>query len=314
MRRIRYSCAAVLIAGATVFTACGETPSRVSPVAPELGNIAGAQSSSSLVTAGSRWATRDSSRLSAAVSSLVVEGTDLITAVTGTCPSVVITVRDTPVIVNTTTVFGTGTTCAGLVVGANVHVTGVLTIVGGTATVTATNISIVSTATSTPTVEEVTGTVVSKTGTCPAVTITLDGTNGTVVTSSSTTFTPADSCATIAAGLVIEAHGTRNASQQLVATDVTVEQNASAGVPVGHGHNISGEGTVANVTGTCPALSMVIRGVHVTTSAETAFLDGTCSAIRNGTTLVVLGVTQDDGRVAATSVRITRQHPGKGHS
>lgn len=385
MRKIRYSCVASLILGALASFACSEGPSSVSPVAPSLSNIApqspSSQPSSTLAAAAARWKSLGGSVVAAA-DGLVVDGTDVITAVTGSCPNLVITIRGTPVTVNSSTVFGSGTTCAGLAINTNVHVTGLLSFgTGGTATVVATNVSVVvattetvtgtiasisgscpsvtvtltglggiivtsptttfaptgscstlaagrsieatgtrnatlqlaatlfSVVTSTPGTETVAGTIANISGSCPAKTVTLEGQGGVVVTSSTTTFTPTGSCATLAAGQTIEATGTRNATQQLLATAFDVEQDVSAGVPVGHGHQVTGEGIAAHVTGTCPSLSMVVLGVHLTTNASTVFLNGTCAAIRNGTKVTVMGDTRTDGSVTATSVRIGRQ-PG----
>jgi hypothetical protein len=184
---------------------------------------------------------------------------------------------------------------------------------GGAASVIATNVSVGS-VTPPPAPEEVaTGKVVSIAGTCPAVTVTLEGLGGIVVTSASTTFTPTGSCSALAAGQMIEAKGTRDATLQLVATSLEVETDASSAVPVGHGHKVAGEGTVAHVTGTCPSLALMVRGVRVTTSSTTTFVDGTCSEIRSGTKVLVTGETQSDGRIVAASVRITKRS-GNGRS
>ncbi len=315
MRAYRYSCVSALVLSTFAAFACSQAPTGVSPVETSVLSSSASQASSTasssavMTTAASRWTTQ--SRLKAAATGLVVEGTDVITAVTGTCPTIVVTIRDTPVTVNSSTVFGTGTTCAGLIVSATVHVTGVLTFgTGGAASVAATNISLDGGVVA-PATEAVTGTIASFTGTCPSVTLTLQGTSGVVVTSTTTTFTPSASCGTIAAGQIIEAHGTRNSTGQLAATDLTIAEDVEAGSPIGHGHKVGGEGTAANVTGTCPALSMVVLGVHVSTNGSTAFTNGVCSSIRNGTKVLVEGNQQSDGRVIATSVRITGQ-PGKG--
>jgi hypothetical protein len=240
-----------------------------------------------------------------------VEATDVITAVTGTCPSVTITVRGVPVAVNGSTVFGSGITCAGLAVDVTVKVTALLTVgTGGAFSVVATRVETASSAPAGPGAptgeEDVAGTVASVAGTCPARTITLAGTTGVVVASATTTFDPAGACSTVAAGTVIRAHGTRNTDGQLVATTIKVYEQGS-----GHGKKVSGEGRVAHVTGTCPALSMIIVGVRVTTSGSTTF-EGGCSDLRPGSKVAVTGDTQTDGSVAAVVVRTIGQ-PGNGH-
>jgi hypothetical protein len=306
MTKYRYSCVSAVLLGTLAAFACSQAPTSVSPV----DSTSSSSSSAVMTTTASRWTTQ--SQMRAAATGLVVEGTDVITAVTGTCPSIVITIRDTPVTVGSATVFGTGTTCAGLIVGATVHVTGVLTFgTAGAASVAATNISLDG-GVAPPTTETVNGTLASFTGICPSVTLTLQGTAGVVVTSSTTTFTPTGSCGTLTAGQIVEAHGVRNSTGQLAATDLTVAAAPAAGSPIGHGHKVGGEGTAANVKGTCPALSMVVLGVHVTTDGSTVFSNGACSTIRNGTKVLVEGNQESDGHVIATSVRITDQ-PGKGH-
>src|SRR4029450_2245778 len=122
----------------------------------------------------------------------MVEGSDVISAVSGTCPDREITVRGVPVTVNSGTMFGPGATCGALAVGMTVHVAGLLTVNNGAYSVIATSISVDHPP--------------------PAG----GGTGG------------------------------------------------GSGSPGRRGH-VSGEGTVANLTGTCPALSLVVRGTRVHT-------------------------------------------------
>lgn len=264
----------------------------------------------SLRQGATRAAWVSQSRWRAASDGLAVNATDIITAVTGTCPTVVVTVRGVPVTVNASTVFGTGVTCAGLTVGVTVKVTGLLTFgTDGAASVVATKIEAEgSTPAPSSTPEHVVGTVASVTGTCPALTITLTGTGGVVVASSASTFNPVAGCTTIAAATVIEADGTRDTGGQLLATAIKIRQAES-----GHGKKVSGEGTVGHVTGACPVLSMIVAGTHVNTTASTAFENGACANIREGTKVVVTGDTQTDGSVTAVLVRITDQPGGHGH-
>lgn len=327
MNRIGISCVCALMLATLVTIGCGEASSHLSPAAPArvegvAAQVSGVGSTSSTNVEVSPRLVRDSAtiaswtsqnRLRSSAEGLAVEATDVITALTGTCPNVAITVRDAPVTVNTTTVFGTGLSCAGLTVGATVHVTGLLTFgTGGTFSVVATLIAAESTAPVAPVTpaepEDVAGTVASVTGTCPAITIALVGGGGTVVTSATSTFDPAAGCSTVAAGTVIEARGTRNTGGQLLATSVKVRQAES-----GHGKKVSGEGTAGHVTGACPTLSMIVAGTHVNTTASTTFENGGCGSVREGTKLVVTGDAQTDGSVTAVVVRITGQPGGKGH-
>lgn len=135
---------------------------------------------------------------------------------------------------------------------------------------------------------------------------------GVVVANSSTTFEPADSSGTIAAGTAIEAHGTRNSTGQLVATRVAIHDDEESGRH-GRGRRVGGEGTIGSVSGTCPRLVMIVRGFRVHTNSSTAFENGVCGDIRPGTKAEIQGETRDDGGLTATSVRIIERSHGGGH-
>jgi hypothetical protein len=77
-----------------------------------------------------------------AADGLLVEGSDVITAVSGTCPDRTVTVRGVPVLLNSGTMFGAGTTCAGLAVGQSVHIRGLLTVENGTYVLLANSLSV----------------------------------------------------------------------------------------------------------------------------------------------------------------------------
>jgi hypothetical protein len=72
------------------------------------------------------------------------------------------------------------------------------------------------------------------------------------------------------------------------------------------GRNVSGDGVVGQVTGSCPALTMSVRGVKVTTTAATTFTGGECADVRSGTEIDVTG-EYDGSEVAATDVNIKRR-------
>lgn len=314
MKRLQMTCLMLVVAAWTV--GCGDSSSRLSPVAPTK-DVASSQpshldSASAPVIDFSRnaagpaklamWAAER--RWSASADGLTAQATDVITALTGTCPTRTVTIRGTPVALNASTTFSGGATCAGLAVGQTVTVVALVTFSGGTFSVVATEIR--ANAGGGGHEAEVSGTVASLAGTCPAATLTLVGSGGTVVANASTTFDPVGSCSTIAAGTVIEAHGTRNATGQLVATEIEVTAPES-----GHGNRFNGEGTISRLTGTCPALSMVVREAHVTTTATTTIEHGACSDLHDGTRVAVTGDRQTDGTIKATVVRIT-DSPGQG--
>ena len=62
------------------------------------------------------------------------------------------------------------------------------------------------------------------------------------------------------------------------------------------------EGSVSNLSGTCPALTFTVRATTVRTNGVTRFTDGPCSRIANGVRLEVEGRRQPDGSVLATEV------------
>ena len=75
------------------------------------------------------------SALAAGSSLINVEGKGVITAVTGTCPAVVLTISGIPVTVDANTVFAVGQTCGQLAANQQIQVRGVLTVTGTTLSV-----------------------------------------------------------------------------------------------------------------------------------------------------------------------------------
>ena len=61
-------------------------------------------------------------------------------------------------------------------------------------------------------------------------------------------------------------------------------------------------GAVSALSGTCPALSFVVNNTNITTSSETRFDRGGCSAVANGVTVKVDGLKQSDGSIQARHV------------
>jgi hypothetical protein len=86
-------------------------------------------------------------------------------------------------------------------------------------------------------------------------------------------------------------------------TAVTADAAAASGdaartAPI----NISG--TVARVSGACPALQFLVGRVAVTTNRATAFTPGTCANVVNGAGVVATGSRQADGSLAAASIAV----------
>src|SRR5215471_5173476 len=59
-------------------------------------------------------------------------------------------------------------------------------------------------------------------------------------------------------------------------------------------------GVLAGMSGTCPVLSMTVAGTAVKTNASTVFNNRTCAELRNGDTVYAAGPRQSDGSVLAS--------------
>jgi Domain of unknown function (DUF5666) len=162
---------------------------------------------------GSGWSTTNDG--------LEVEGTDVITSVTGVCPNVVLTVRGVPVTLNAATVFDSTAPCAVLAPGQRVHVRGTLTFTAAGLAVLATRIQLEDAG---PRIE-IGGVVASVSGACPALVITLQGIPGSIVTNAATEFTPRAACSGITPGMEIEVEGTLTAPEQLTATELEIDDD-----------------------------------------------------------------------------------------
>ena len=237
-------------------------------------------------------------------------GTEVVNGVvasfTGLCPALTVTLQGAGgvVVTSATTAFTPVGACATVAAGKTVKATGTR---NATGQLVASQFEVVDT-TAVPV--NVSGTVASFLGTCPALTITLQGTAGVVVTSATTVFEPATLCASIAAGSMIKATGTRNATGQLVATKVQLDSEGTGGGGGGAGRKVSGDVTIGDVRGTCPALTLLIQGARVLTTATTVYVDGSCASLREGTKIKIDAVTQADGSYVAERI-VVEKVPGR---
>jgi hypothetical protein len=62
-------------------------------------------------------------------------------------------------------------------------------------------------------------------------------------------------------------------------------------------------GTIRAFGGSCPALTFTLEGKTIKTNATTSFRDVACTALKNDVRVTVVGTTQADGSVLATTVR-----------
>ncbi len=72
--------------------------------------------------------------------------------------------------------------------------------------------------------------------------------------------------------------------------------------PSGTGANVSFQGSISNLSGTCPSLRFSLGPKVVTTDGDTNFKKVKCGDLENGTKVKVTGEVQSDGTVLASKV------------
>lgn len=308
-----YYASAVALLCATLAGGCSEGVTRLSPSGP---TPAAVMPSSALGAFADRsspaWASPNDAGAvvtwaathgwAVAADGLLVEGTDLIAAIDGTCPEATITVRGVPVSLTSTTSYASPLTCETLATGMKVKITGLLTFESPSLSVTATHIA-PEDSSETPTTPggpggpgakkaRGEGTIGAITGACPSLTLIITGTR--VQTSDATEYVNG-TCETLRPGTKVRIDGELNPGG-----DATAEKIDILRTP---GKPVSGDGKVDEVTGTCPALTLTVRGVTVTTSSSTTFTGGTCEDIVPGSQINVTG-DYDGTSVEALAVKV----------
>ena len=123
---------------------CSDGASRFSPMAPSPVAEAPAPPASAVLAgwaAANGWSAMAADGRVAVADGVLVEGTDVVGGVTGSCPSRSFTVRGVPVAVTAATVFAAPLTCASLTPGTPIKVTGLLTQSAAGFAVTATSLA-----------------------------------------------------------------------------------------------------------------------------------------------------------------------------
>jgi hypothetical protein len=69
------------------------------------------------------------------------------------------------------------------------------------------------------------------------------------------------------------------------------------------------KGTVNELAGSCPTVSLKLEGKKITTAATTRYEGGACADLKNGALISVTGTVQSDGSVVALSVGIAAATP-----
>lgn len=219
---------------------------------------------------------------------LQVEGKATISAVTGTCPTIVLTIAGIPVTVNATTTFPAGQSCGQLAANQLVEVRGMLTISGGALSVVATTIEIED-----GTEGEGEGRVTDVQGTCPNVTLTVDGL--TVKADALTKYVPANrgaGCDQIKVGTKIKVKAVPATGGGYRARLIEIR---------GHRHYGEGEGRITQVTGACPDATIYFGATAVQVNAATNFVGGTCADLAAGVRVQARGFKDDDATANVAS-------------
>lgn len=223
---------------------------------------------------------------------LGVEGAGLISAATGSCPSRTIVVRGVPIAITATTVFEDSLTCATLAVDQRVRVKGLLTHDGTSYAVRATYVAVVDASGGAGRKASGEGVIGAITGSCPTLGLVITGTR---VSTTTTTEYVNGTCESLRPGTHVKIDGELRPGGTAVAEHIEIRR-----IP---GRPVAGDGPVGSVTGTCPSLTMMVRGIPVVTDGTTTFTGGACSVIRPGTHIDVTGEF-DGTRVTATAVAI----------
>lgn len=226
--------------------------------------------------------------LAGAFQQLQVEGKATVTAVTGTCPTVVLTIAGIPVTVDATTTFPSGQSCGPLAANQLVEVRGMLTISGGALSVVATTIEIED-----GNEGEGEGRVTDIQGTCPNVTLTVDGL--TVKADALTRYVPANrgaGCDQIKVGTKIRVKAVPATGGGYRARLIEIK---------GHRRFGEGEGRITQVTGVCPDATIYFGATAVQVNAATNFVGGSCADLAVGVRVQARGFKDDDATANVAS-------------
>jgi hypothetical protein len=139
------------------------------------------------------------------------------------------------------------------------------------------------------------GLLTSIAGTAPNLTLIVGGT--TVTTSASTDVRrrgDVQPLSVLQINMNLHVEGTRMPNGSIAARMLQIKDDATGGL-----FQISG--SMGGLKGTCPSVQFVVNGFSIFTDGTTLFTPP-CSTFKSGTKVTVIGVTQPDGSVKATSV------------
>lgn len=217
--------------------------------------------------------------------------TGSIVGLSGACPSIQFTLGSTVVKTNAATSFTGSKGCSALANGDAVSVTGTQQSDGS-----ALASSVAYTGPNPETDTYVNGAVTGLSGACPSLTFTLSGT--VVHTTASTTFN-VEACSAVKNGDNLYAAGPKQGDGSVLATRTYYVAPTPAPVPT----PTTVSGTISSLAGTCPSVSFnVTSTLVVKANASTTFPGVGCSVMANGYAVTVVGTSQSDGSLLATSV------------
>jgi hypothetical protein len=259
--------------------------------------IVGSGSSGSARGISAGWSAASADSGPAQPDGLGVEGAGLISEISGPCPTPTIVVRGVPIAITATTVFEEPLACASLAVDQRVRVKARLTHDGTSYTVEAAYVAVVDESGGAGKKASGEGVVGAITGTCPTLGLVITGTK---VSTTATTEYVNGTCASLRPGTQVKIDGELRPGGTAVAEHIEIRR-----IP---GRPVAGDGPVGSVTGTCPSLTMMVRGIAVVTDDATTFSGGTCASIGPGTHIDVTG-DYDGTTVTATAVALRAPGP-----
>jgi hypothetical protein len=150
---------------------------------------------------------------------------------------------------------------------------------------------------------EFTGAIGSMGGACPSLTLSVAG--KTVKTGAATAFLKA-ACTDLRSGTTVEVKGATQPDGSVMASRVQLEDDDVAEPEPGDQNETEFTGSVAAVTGSCPALSFSVGGRSVKSTSSTEFKDGSCGDVKSGVMLEVKGTAEKDGSVTASRLKFEK--------
>jgi hypothetical protein len=214
-----------------------------------------------------------------------------VTGLSGTCPSLSFTLGSTMVVTNAGTMFE-GYACGEI---ANGDVGGAVGTPQTSGGLVANRVWTASRNPEPPSGKvSVAGTVSNLTGTCPSLSFSLG--DRTVQTNAATKF-DGGTCADVASLVQAVARGTLQSNGSLLADDVVLIRHHA---PPTAGN--SAFGTVAQLAGTCPAISFSVAARAIVTNQSTTFEGRPCDQLADGDHAGAEGTTQSDGSLLAARI------------